>query len=225
MLEDDRTDWQSQVGEVRPYTDAYLRQHGIEPGVDQPAQFSGGASTGGDILRGMGCDPDDPYFRSTVTQAFAESFEKLETLASTAPETPQAAASTCPFTSDTTVPSSEKSVAVRPYVEAWVAGNGIDLLADWNQLGTSAWYDTYGRTGPVPLQIVRAIGCPEEPMSTYIVSNAIGAVLTDALIAADVPGSGDPADGVDIPDVDAPDVNPFYCNWSFRGGVNCGIHG
>lgn len=37
--------------------------------------------------------------------------------------------------------------------------------------------------------------------------------------------SGDSGgDDVPVPDVNAPDVNPFYCSWTLRGGLNCGLH-
>ncbi|WP_157497154.1 hypothetical protein [Leifsonia sp. Leaf264] len=221
-------DWASLVPEARPYTDRYLEDNDVAKDQVYQPEFSSGAPVEA-VLQQMRCDVDDPYFKTAVRAAFTESFADMDT-GPTATESKDTSGQVegCPLIWDPEAAVHEAAEPAVPYVQGWFEGHGTDLTAREQQYRDAAWYDKYGDDGTATKEIVSEMGCTTQEYSDLIVAEAITQVLFAAQQAAyeatKAPSSGGEGGG-DIPDVDVPDVNPFYCSWSFRGGFNCGVHG
>ncbi|MFE6967137.1 hypothetical protein ACFVAJ_18635 [Agromyces sp. NPDC057679] len=226
-VDDDR---EARVAAARPYLDAYLVKYEAVPDDRFSERFDmSNDEVSAELLGMLECDPEDPYYPPVISAAMFESFQALEAgELVTAPATPQQVG-TCPIIPDPDANARDAANALKPGIRDWLAANGHDIVADRDSMGAS-WYDLYGTDGTVTKQIVFELGCLGVEYSEMLVADAISTVLIDLQQEAYVPvpadgGTGGGGGSVDVPDVDAPDVNPFYCSWSLRGGFNCGVHG
>ena len=82
-------------------------------------------------------------------------------------------------------------------------------------------------------EFVAGLGCSTDWKATHSAEAWLSAAkdllweLSAEMYPAPPPtgGSGGEPPSVDVPNINVPDLNPFSCSWSLRGGVNCGLRG